>query len=816
MSQKVYLIILKIGIFLSLMSLLFISRIMLFPFITSKQIPFNVIVEISFLFWIVFIIKYPQWNPFKGMKSKKTLLSYFQPWKILKKSEENNNHNLISLGFILFIVALTLSSIIGVDFNLSFWGDAERMLAVFHVLHFLIFYFIIITVIRDKKDWLWLLTTLFVLIFLVSIKSFTWMKDSIDSFHLIYFLAYGFLAFNVMQKKLDWKWLLMILPIFFFISSGKNVEFSTQTFLGNTTYVSGLMIFGIYFSFFLFLKIKHKFYRYLYLLPLPFILLTFKNCTTSGAFVGLGFSIIVFCFLYTILSKNRKLKLFSLALFIILTASVVFIFNNRDIPWIANNGIIRNISTNKTTFQTRLVSWRAAQKDFKNHPLLGVGHGNYATVFDKNFDPVFFNYLKSETYFDRAHNNVIEIASTSGLLGLLTYLSIFIAMTFYLIKVLFDKRISLIDFCLLFSLFTAYFVQNLAVFDSFATYLSLVILLGYVHYLVNHKKDEGNEETLLAEGDKKLNDPEIYTFFGVGILILIVIFQFNINPVKGFEKIFVSQEHFSKGELVLAMEAAKESLSGNTVLDRDSRNITINSIISNERNFQYLTPEKGQEVIDYALELVETNLSYNENDTLTLLQLARLLDMASRVSRYEENRKVYMTKKIEVIDKAISISPGRIPLYHLKAQFLINSKNFDGAIIELKKSKKLNESMFENNCLLAQTYLMAGDNGDHYDQSGYKELDICLEKKGVKMLSLKKVIDKGIKHYEDAQDFDKLIELREYFALKENKNLEAWIELMELNKKMGRKEQAALAAKRVVEIDSSKKAEIDKFIDSLK
>lgn len=72
-----------------------------------------------------------------------------------------------------------------------------------------------------------------------------------------------------------------------------------------------------------------------------------------------------------------------------------------------------------------MISWRGAVKDFHNHPVIGVGFGNYAIIFDKMFDSKFYNYATGDTYFDRAHNNLIDIASTTGLVGLITYLSIF-------------------------------------------------------------------------------------------------------------------------------------------------------------------------------------------------------------------------------------------------------------------------------------------------------------------------------------------------------------------------------------------------------
>jgi hypothetical protein len=134
MSQKFYAWFLKIGILASLLVVYFVFSNFLFPFITSKQISFNVIMEVLLILWLALIIKYPQWSPFHS-----------EPGKPLG--------SWITISLITFLAAITLSSIVGVDFNLSFWGDIERMLGVFHVLHFFALYLIIITVMRKWGDW---------------------------------------------------------------------------------------------------------------------------------------------------------------------------------------------------------------------------------------------------------------------------------------------------------------------------------------------------------------------------------------------------------------------------------------------------------------------------------------------------------------------------------------------------------------------------------------------------------------------------------------------------------------------------------------
>jgi len=126
MTAKNYLAILKWGSWLSPLVLLLVFSNLLFPYITSKQLIFNILMEFLLFFWLMLVIKYPQYRP---------------------------RRSLITYGLIAYFLALLISSFVGVDFNLSFFGNAERMLGWFHLIHFFIFYLIIITVWRELADW---------------------------------------------------------------------------------------------------------------------------------------------------------------------------------------------------------------------------------------------------------------------------------------------------------------------------------------------------------------------------------------------------------------------------------------------------------------------------------------------------------------------------------------------------------------------------------------------------------------------------------------------------------------------------------------
>ena len=732
MPQKIYLIILKSGIYLSFLSVFLVYKDLLFPFITSKQISFNILIEILFVFWLAFIIQYPSWRPKKS-------------W--------------ISIGLIGFFIAITISCFTGVDFNLSFWGDIERMLGVFHLLHFLAFYFIVITVFTEWKDWKNLLIVSIVTAVLVSLNGLV-----------------------------------------------KNVQYST---IGNTAYVSGYLIFNMYFALLLFFKEKNSGgWRWLYIASMPIMLLAFKKAGTTGAHVGLGFSIIVLLFLYAILNKNKKIRIYTLIFGVLLVAVLGLSFANKDSDFISKIPVlkvVREVNFQKNTFQTRLISWRAAAKDFKEHPILGTGHGNFAIIFDKHFEPTFYDYTRSETYFDRAHNNIIDIASTTGIVGLLTYLSIFIAVGYHLIKGYKGKKININEFILLTCLIIAYFIQNLAVFDSLVTYISLMVTLGFIYYL-----SQAEEESEFIK-DKPFNNKEIFVLFGTGLLISIILFQYNIRPLQMLKGTIDGQIAFAQNDIIGGVEIYKKALSYDTVLDRDSRDSLVRAITARWTALNGMDREKAQGILDYAVEMCKKNIEYNPRDSLTQTELAQILNITAQFNKdNSEKFYFYSDQSLEAINKAINASPKRIPIYYSKAQiYAIRGEN-DKAIETLEYAASLNEKYYDSFCNLARYYFI-----DKNKDKGFETMDKCLDLGGAGLLSPEDYVTNLINYYVTKEDWSRVLKLYERMSKLKPKDTKTWVNLASLYAKVGDNNKAIETAKKAAEIDPTLNDDVGVFIRGL-
>jgi O-antigen ligase/Flp pilus assembly protein TadD len=762
MSQRAYLFILKNGIYASFFSILLIFNNLLFPYITSKQIFFNVLIEILTVVWIGLLVKYPEYRP--------------------KKSY-------ISWGLIGFFAVLFVSSVFGVDFNLSFWGDIERMLGVFHLLHFLVFYFIIITVFHSQKDWRNLLIAFLFVAGLVNV--------------------YGVGEYLGVDGR-----------------SGAGSRIMST--IGNAAYVGAYALFGFYFSIRLLIKEKNIAIKVLCGLSAFLSIIALILSGTRGAYLGFGASVIVLLFAVAIMTK-AKVKKISLAILLICLISYAILFVNRENDFVKTSGTLfrlTHFSMTDATMNTRFLSWRAAGLDFFHHPILGNGYGNYAATFDKYFDPIFYNYT-TESYFDKAHNNLVEIASTTGILGLITYLLIFAAVGFYIIqgwkkakknlsvdakepavdgvqKLLSDQRI---DFLLVVCLLIAYFIQNLLVFDALVTYISFMVTLAMVYWLAQDKDEEEYKTK-----DKTWNNNEILTLVMLGVIGFLIAYQYNVKPLLMLKGTIDGQYALSAQGLDAGIEAYKNALSYDTVLDRDSRSSLLRTVTGNTSLLSSVSQEDGQKILDYLISLGEKNIEYNPDDNVLEMQLAQILNLAAAYNANNQGKLVYYSNRaLEAIDKSIVASPSRTTTYFSKAQILLTAGQKDKAIETLQYAAALNPNFSSGQCQLARVYLYFGD-----IKKGYETMDKCIDLNGIGEFFALDLSNEILKHYEDQKDQPRIIKALEHVTQLDPKNAKNLIELAKLYAQAGDKDQAISAAQKVMDADPTLKSSAEEFINSLK
>ncbi|MFH0857865.1 MAG: hypothetical protein V1848_03910, partial [Candidatus Magasanikbacteria bacterium] len=189
-----------------LVPLIVIPSSFFFPFIVPKILLFRSLVLLAFACYTVLLLI--NWEKYR-------IRMNWLHWTVL-----------------LFWVSLCISTFFGVDWYRSFWDNHERMLGLFTLSHYVLFYFLLSLLFRTREDWKWLfrwfLVAGSVVMFIGVIQKYVnpelllnraQERVSASLGNAIYFSGYGLFLFFlglylfIEEKKKEWKWSMLGLGI---------------------------------------------------------------------------------------------------------------------------------------------------------------------------------------------------------------------------------------------------------------------------------------------------------------------------------------------------------------------------------------------------------------------------------------------------------------------------------------------------------------------------------------------------------------------------------------------------------------------------
>ncbi len=421
-------------LFLAPFAVFFVTPSTLFPFIVGKYAFFRAVIDLSLIFFI--------WAWAGGKINV--------DWKSFKKP--------LAIGVAIWVIVFLLASFLAYDPWAAFWGNFERGEAGVQLLHLFIFFFLMVSLFKNKDDWQKMLKIMLIAAGLV--------------------VFYGFLAGSVQG---------FIGPSFSFANR-------FQGSLGNPDYMGQFMIFTVFFALYLLLNTnqarntKSWWYGVLAVVFFFFFILS----QTRGAFLGFGAGIIMTLIYLALKWPTKKIKSVLIGALILLVVCVALFINFRSSSLVKNLPIIGRFAD--ISFQagsTRIWTWESAIKAIVARPVLGWGPENFSVAFDKYFDIRHFNPSdpSSQTWFDRAHSVFFDYGAETGILGLAAYLAVF---ALYYVQFFKKKEkdgiIKNTDYrvlttrALFFAMPVAYLVTGATLFDVLPMYISLFVFLAFSNH----------------------------------------------------------------------------------------------------------------------------------------------------------------------------------------------------------------------------------------------------------------------------------------------------------------------------------------------
>ncbi|MDD5589865.1 MAG: O-antigen ligase family protein [Candidatus Portnoybacteria bacterium] len=656
-SAKNLLYFIKACIFFSFLTPLIVSDKFIFPFVFPKTAAFQILVEVMVLAWVFLMAENHQYRPALSRLA----------WAI---------------G--IFLAIAFISSILGVNFSHSFWSNYERMTGLFTLLHYFAYFMVLASVMKTKKDWL--------------------------------FLFDGFIGAGIIVSFIA---LFQQLGLGIYLSGQGRVSAS----LGNPAYLAAYMLFILFAIVFMFFQRRERNFRFYYGAVFAFSMLIFYLTKTRGAMLGLAIGLGVFFLAMIFWPKTanmneslsafgRKMRKIALAALIGLVLFFSFLYFGRDSTLVnSSDGLSRlaHISFTEGTTQTRLLAWKLSWQGFKEKPILGWGWENYNVVFNKYYDPLLY---PTENWFDRAHNLVFDLLVATGAIGFIGYFGIFATAIWLLWKAFRRQKLDFFNFALISALIAAYLFQDLFVFDMLFSYLPLFTILAFINWIS------------VPVSQKEIKPLKLNAFakiLAVGAFIFIVFFGSikpglaNISGIKAmssgnlgidvvtnnFKRAF-EYGTFGRFEIRLQVFESAKNLLGNYEQYNDEQK----KIVADFTNF--------------ALQEAEKTLKEQPLDTRYNLIIGQLFLAAAQVDPANIRR------ANDILEMVLSQSPNRqITLFSL-GEATIRNGNIEKGLSYFQRAIDLNNKILEPHWNLALIYFSIGD-----EQKGREKLDEITAKFGV-------------------------------------------------------------------------------------
>lgn len=620
----------------------------IFPFIVPKILLFRTLVEIMLgAYALLLIINWQEYRP--------------------KLSAMN-----LALGA--FLLSFAISTFAGVDAYHSFWDNHERMLGLFTLAHYVAYYFIVTSLFKTWDDWKWALR--------------------------VFLMAGSLVMFiGVLQHWVDPNMLL---------NQGSDRVAST---LGNPIYVGDYGLFLFFVVALLISREKNSVWNVVYsgLALLAVLGLIFSG--TRGSLLGLMAGLGAMLVGYIIVLKNSpKIRwgLIGVLIAVVLSTSVLYAFRKTDfVSGLPAIGRTVNTSLADVKASARWVAWDIAIQSWQERPFFGWGPNNFFYAFNAHYNPRSLNFGYGETWFDNAHNIIVNTMAVQGIVGIISYLAVFAvgAVSLYLA---FKKQGLNYHLAVMGAAFlAAHLVGNITVFENPTSYLYFMFWLALVNQLASAKHQEiGVKEKdvmrAVVVADRKISYGLVG---GVAVVVFFGVLVFNVQPARANMMTLNAIRYLSQ-EPLLAVSALEKALNFNSPHIDDIRadiGRTAGQVIGD--SWQKLGKDRANELLRLAYDNLKKNLTLHPLDIRNQMSLSQLAQLGGNINQ----DRLFITESAGFLEDALAKSPRRQQIIYALSGSKVLLGDITGAIKLLENSISDNDQIGEGYWRLAYIHQVLGD-----------------------------------------------------------------------------------------------------------
>ena len=464
---------------------LIVSTNTIYPHVVGKVIYSRTLIEVIFSIWIITLIRNRSYRP---------------------------KLDWILLILVVYILSGVLSSIFGVNFMQSFWADHVRMQGVWDDIHWVVLIVIIASLVKDELSWKYIFHSNLIVATIVSLISV------MQAFG-VSFLPAIFPNCSIDASLGNPSYIASYLMVNIILVAGLLIQSFVNLEKPIDDTPKGILNLSKYFTI----------TRSLYFLALIIFSWVFFLAASRGGLIALTTGISLTILVLTISRGFISAKPIIIGFSSLMSMLVVFFafdigvglphaescqtYCDRSIdlecvtslpesfsdglglsftstPQDSLNTALKDNDPTTTVLGPRYLIWEIAVSGFREKPILGWGPENFGRVFDRYAPYSIYEYDNLNA--DNAHNKLLNQLVERGGLGILIYLSMWLALLIGLYRAKVDYSQEVVKFTI-FTALVAFFVQSIFLFDTPTNNLQLVMLTSWViSWYWNNKKESSD------------------------------------------------------------------------------------------------------------------------------------------------------------------------------------------------------------------------------------------------------------------------------------------------------------------------------------
>ncbi|MFH1632354.1 MAG: O-antigen ligase family protein [bacterium] len=601
--QRALLTIINACAVLAVLTPLVVAYNVYFPFVLPKATAFQIIVQVMVAAWLILAAINKKYRP---------------DWK-----------NPVVRAVAIFILALLITLPFSIDPAQSFWSSTYRMMGVFQYLHFAAWFLVLASVYKSWSGWRALLITSTAAALVVDIIGFV--QDG---------GAYS-------ATRLD------------------------STF-GNPLYFAAYILLHIFIALYLWSKERNKSWQYAFLGAAAIHTIALILSASRGSMLALAVTgIALVCGLiwhYT--TKRRRTILFIavailaivfIGSFFALRSGRLELWGQENLPTPVSRMIYADLGSDRTEI------WNIARSGIEDRPIFGWGLENFAATSNLYIDQAGEHQALTETWYDRVHNQFIELLVLTGVVGFLAFVWMWWqvlrqTIAHYRLAGIKKERIATLILSLLVA---AHIIQLQFIFDTSMANMVIFAILAMIASLIASTRPGQSEEKVarpLTAG--------IVTIIAVAIIIPLQYFT-NILPYQ--KTIQATSGYLSAGSnSEAALADFNDSLDSNSIFNNENR-FLMRDAVEARADLQPKS-EATQRYLESLATEMEILLSERPYDYRALVQTAEVYRW---LASYDDSG---LARGTELAMQAIELGPNRPEAYEELAEIAIASGDYEGAL----------------------------------------------------------------------------------------------------------------------------------------